>query len=583
MNKSKNKKFTAEKTEDKKSVKPKVQGPLNNLLFDSKFLLPGILLLTIIIYYRSFSNDFVLNWDDENFILKNTRVQELSTGMLTDIFTSFFRGNYFPLTAFCYALEYHFFGTQPQAYHVLNVTIHLASIYFLFHLVKKLTGRIEAAAITALLFGIHPMQVESVAWIAELKNLLYGLFFILSLLQYLRFLDSARYKYLLSAFLFFVLSSLSKSAATPLPVVLILVDIYRGRKVNTISVIEKVPFIIVSLAIGIIAIFAQQEAHALQDLSVAFSFSDRIFLTTYQVMVYLLKLFAPVNLSAFYYYPSASLGWEYFISPFIILLVIITVYKAKKMRRDLIFGLMFFIVSISVMLQLIPFGGAIIAERYVYIPYIGLFIIIGLFYCNVSDNIFAFSSKLKKPLPIVMTGFILFLAITAFNRVPVWKNSVTLFTDVIEKNPDRDFGYQYRGVARAMAGDYKGCIEDQDEAISINPKYPEAYYSRGLAKMSTGGYKSGFEDFQKAVEYKKDYYDAYNNMGTAMIKFKQFDKALGYFDKVLQFKPGFTLAYYNKGVCFYYLNNMPQACVFWGKAADLGYPKAIEMKQKFCR
>lgn len=235
------------------------------------------------------------------------------------------------------------------------------------------------------------------------------------------------------------------------------------------------------------------------------------------------------------------------------------------------------------MLQLIPFGGAIVAERYVYIPYIGLFLLIGLFYCYVSDNLYPHASKIKKPLIYCLISFGFILAIITFNRIVVWKDAVTLFTDVIEKNPDRDFGYEYRGVAKALSGDFKGCIADQTTALEINPKYPEAYYSRGLAKMNMNDNKGGFMDFQKAVEYKPDYFDAYNNMGTTMIKYKQFEKALGYFDQAIKYNAAYNIAYYNKGVCYYYLKNMSQACKFWQKASSMGYVKAGEMMRKFCK
>lgn len=553
---------------------------------ESRYILPLILLLTFIVFFSSISNDFVLNWDDENYIMKNPYIQDVSFNMIKNVFTTFYKGNYFPVTSLCYAIEFHFFGANPKPYHIINLLIHIIGVAVVFIFTKKLFRRTDAAIIVALLFGIHPMQVESVAWIAELKNVLYGLFYMLSLLYYLKHIENTnKYKYLIFSFLFFLLSDLSKSAATTIPIILFLIDFYYRRKLTYKTIIEKIPFFIVAAIIGIAAIFAQMEAHALRDISSVFSKFDIFLLSSYQTLVYLIKLFVPINLCAFYYYPvsSSAMSWEFYVSPVILILIAFGAYKLKTLKREIIFSLLFFLIGISIMLQFIAFSGVLVAERFVYTPYIGLFFIIAQVFCYYKDKIFKSSIPYKPMLIVVYCSFILFLCITTINRIPVWKNAVVLFTDVIEKNPGGDFGYQYRGVAKGLSGDFKGCIEDQNKAIEINPKYPEAYYSRGLAKMTLKDMKGAFDDFQKATELIKEYPDAYNNMGNIMLKYKQFDKALSYYDLVIQYNPKHSLAFYNKGACYYYMKDMGKACEFWEKASALGYQKAEEMRSKFCK
>ena len=222
-----------------------------------KVLLAVVLILTLIVFSNSFKNNFLVNWDDDGYILNNPTIQHLDKGSIHEIFTSFHMGNYHPLTTLTYALEYKFFKLDPLPYHWLNLIFHLCNVVLVFLFIKLLSKKNLAAVITAVLFAVHPMHVESVAWISELKDVLYTFFFLLSLLFYMQFAKKKNPAVYILSLLMFVLSLLSKSAAVVLPVLLFLIDYFQSHKQNVKSVLLKVPFFILALIFGIIALKSQ--------------------------------------------------------------------------------------------------------------------------------------------------------------------------------------------------------------------------------------------------------------------------------------------------------------------------------------
>ena len=224
------------------------------------------------------------------------------------------------------------------------------------------------------------MHVESVAWISERKDVLYTLFYLLSLLTYLQYLKTNRKaKQYIILLLFFILSLLSKVAAVTLPVLLIAIDVYKKRKITVISLLEKLPFFLLSLLFGILTILSQKNVDAFNQISTSFSVIDKIFLFSYSIIFYIFKLIAPINLSAVYYFPEVhkTLPWQYYASLPALLILLFFIIRKSSIRKEILFGVIFFLITISVMLQIVPVGTAHTAERYTYVPYLGLLFIAG--------------------------------------------------------------------------------------------------------------------------------------------------------------------------------------------------------------
>ena len=250
-----------------------------------------IVLISFIVYLPVLQNGFV-NLDDDKYIQNNPMLAAFN---LNEIFSRFVEGNYHPFTMLIYSVEYQFFGLNAEGYHAVNLLLHLLNVILVFYVVLYLSNKTEVALVASLLFGIHPLHVESVAWASELKDLLYTFFFLSGWICYLRYLKESKTKLYIYCLLLFLLSLMSKAMAVSLPVVLLLTDYFKGRKLNAKVWLEKIPFFTLSILCGVVAIFAQKSMGAIQDLDV-FPLFQRMVFACYSFITYLFKLFIPVDL-----------------------------------------------------------------------------------------------------------------------------------------------------------------------------------------------------------------------------------------------------------------------------------------------
>src|ERR1035437_9561955 len=346
-------------------------------------LVAGIVIVTFISFTPALKNDFT-NWDDDHYVSDNHLLAKPTGEAVKYFFSNFYFSNYIPLTMILYTMEYH--ATEinpatnqpkPEIFHTTSVVIHCIDVMMVFWFIFLLSGRrLDVATIVALFFGIHPMHVESVAWVAELKDVLYTFFFMGGLIAYYKYIKSGEKKNImlyLVTFILFILSGLSKPAAVIFPLVLILIDYYAKRKFTIKVWIEKVAMLLVALTLGILTVKAQ-ETEAIAKFEV-FTIFQRIMFTSYAFIDYIGKLFLPINLSAVYPYPVKMDGKFpiiFYAAPIISLCLCYGVYRTLKFTRIVAFGFLFYLVSIMLVLQFVSVGIAITADRYSYVPYIGL-------------------------------------------------------------------------------------------------------------------------------------------------------------------------------------------------------------------
>src|ERR1043165_1538299 len=245
----------------KKKQKPQKQQPVSvkkrpgkPVTGKQKYFIPLfiIVLISFIAFLPVFHNGFV-NLDDDKYIRDNPM---LAVFNLKEIFSRYVEGNYHPLTMLTYSIEYQLFGLNAQGYHAVNLLLHLLNVILVFYAILYLSNKTEIALVASLLFGIHPLHVESVAWASELKDLLYTFFFLASYICYLRYIKEPKSKFYFYCLLLFLLSLLSKAMAVSLPLILLLTDYFKGRKLNVKTWLEKIPFFALSILFGIIAILA---------------------------------------------------------------------------------------------------------------------------------------------------------------------------------------------------------------------------------------------------------------------------------------------------------------------------------------
>jgi protein O-mannosyl-transferase len=518
----------------------------------TKYLtLTGILLFTVIVFSGTLKNEILYGWDDGEYI-RDESIQNLDVNAF---FSNYYLGMYQPLAVLSLSLNHQSAGSNPAPYHTTNLLIHLINVMLVFYLFHRMTKRLEVAAIVAFLFAIHPMHVEGVAWIATRSNALYAAFYLAASLSYIIYLEKRSVSFLLLTLLFFVLSCFSKSMAITLPLLMILFDYVYNRPFDRKAVLEKIPFLLISVIFGVVAILAASQFGHIRNLAVTYHLTDRLVLSGYAVTFYLARAIVPVNLSAVYAYPGKTGDWfatEYYLAIIPLLLLIFFVIRSGKYRKELLFGLGFFLVTISVVLPLVWSRMLMLADRYTYIPYIGIFYLLTLLYNKIKDERGVTMRKYKPFIYAALLFYGVFLSVTSYQRIKVWKDAPTMITDVIEKNRsdiDVAIGYFFRGNIRDLSQDMQGALNDFSRAIELNPAYTMAYNNRGIIRGSLQDFEGALEDFNKAAEL----------------------------------EPGYADAIYNRGNVHYYLELFNEACSDWSQAELLGSKQAGVIRRKYCR
>jgi len=578
--------------------------------------LVGILIITFLAFLNSSSFDFVVGLDDGEYIVDNPVIQTLSLRSIATIFTSFANGNYHPLTTLSYAIEFKLFGLNAMGYHTTNILIHLINTALVFLLILKISSRKEIAIICALFFGIHPMRVESVVWISERKDLLYTTFYLGALYFYCEYIrNSATRKYLL-VIVFFVLSLLSKSAAITLPLVLCAFDYYFKRGISKKVIIEKIPFFVLSAVFCVVTMMSQKSLGAINTGWMPhYSALNRFFVVSYGVCFYLWKLLLPIGLSAIHYAPK-NIPPYFYAMPLLLLALVVAVWKTKILKREIIFGIAFFLSSICLTLQFIPVGYAIVSERYTYIPYIGLFFVIGHFYVAIVDGKIPWANKLIPYISYVFIAFAIFCFALTYNRNQVWKDNITLYNDIEEKYPDVPYVHYSMGKNLSAVGDlngalgefsrsialdsslpdawfgrgtiycnqknYTAAINDFKIAVSLKPNYPEAFYNLGICYLNMGNYLESVSTFTKCIEMNPNQY-IYVSRAKAFFNLKKYKEAIDDFTAALKLDPELAEALFFRGYCYYNFQQNTIACNDWKKASSLGYIKANEPINAYCK
>ena len=524
-----------------------------------------ILVITFISFYPSLKNSFN-NWDDNAYVFENISLNKPIGEAIPYFFgTHYFIGNYIPVTMLTYSLELNLGGMKPEFFHMINLILHLLNVMLVFWFIYLLSDKkIIVASIVSLFFGIHPMHVESVAWIAELKDVLYTFLFLGGLISYYKYINNKEkkeYKLLMLTFLLFALSVLSKPAAVVFPLVLLLLDYYTIRKSDIYLWIEKIPFFIVSIIFGIITIKAQEADRLLHDY---YPFSQRIFFAAHSFLDYLTKLIIPYNLSICYPYPKiidGQLPILYYLTPVIVLALLYGVYRTIKYSRLIAFGFLFFVVNIMLVLQFISVGDAIMADRYTYIPYIGLFFIIamGFYYLYHSTN--SKWSAYKQPVLIAIIILAIVCTYVTNSRCEVWRDSDSLAADLLNKFPDDRLALNNQAFLLYEHKQYDESIPLFKKAILMRPDYSMAYINLSNVYIAKNDYDNALKIIDTAIQHKPDDYDLFNKKGNILNSQNKFEDALIQYRKSLNIKPDNYKVYYNISKNFDAMHNFDSALV----------------------
>ena len=535
------------------AVKPAANEPAGkSSLIDNPIFLPTIvLLLTILIFLPVFSSDFMYTWDDKDYITDNMMIRTITFQSVKEMFTSQIGGTYVPLPLLSYAIEYKLFGLSSSGFHFTNLLIHLCCTLSIFIILRGLGLKPLFAAFGMLIFGIHPMGVESVAWATERKDLLYTLFYLATIIVYLSYLKNEKRPLICIGIclVLFVMALLSKIQAVSLPLVLLTLDFYFRRPIKPGLIIEKIPFFLLSLVFGIAGIFILKQIGALK-VNEIFTLKERIFFGAYTFNTYLVKFIAPFGLSALYPYPirtGETLPILYYTSPVLIAILGFGLYKSYPKGRPLIFGFLFFAMSVVFLLQIFGAGQGFMADRYTKIPYVGLIFICCWFIQDYLD-------KRRNHTPIVFTALTVILAlfmILSNQRTKVWENGETLWTDVIAKYPSKDSRpYACRGLYYKSKDQPEKAIADFTKDLEIDPNDVDILQYRGNIYFNKGKDDSAYADYIRAVRIRQDNALTYANLGAIYVRRNQHDSALINLSKALSKDSTLYTSYANRAVVY---------------------------------
>lgn len=490
----------------------------------SSLIFPLVIAVCAFIVFSSARNNDFTNWDDREYVINNAFIKEIN---LKEEFKREYMGNYHPLTMISLALDYYRHEFNPKAYHETNIVLHILASLAAYLFVLALTENKITAFFASLLFAVHPMHVESVAWVSERKDLLYGLFLLCALWAYVKYLGAeGKTRWFAIFTIFFLLSLFSKAQAVVFPALCLLVDYFKGRDINRRNICEKTPLFVISLIFGFEAIHAQKTIESIQDSSM-YSHFDRILFPGYGLYTYLWKLIAPLELSNFYPFPQKQNGSYpavFYVAPLVSAAMIVIVWKFFRKKKMIIFGFMFFLLSISLVLKILPVGGAVIADRYTYIPYLGLFIIVADF---LSPGLSAKGERSRNMLKAaIAVASVIIFSYLSYQRIGVWKNSVTLWRDAASKSKTSPMIYNNLGDAYTAVRQYESALIFLNEALRLKYDYDEALYNRGLVYYHQNNYKEAIDNYTLAIKYKPGHTRAYYNRSGTYYMLSQFQPAL---------------------------------------------------------
>ncbi|MBL7776269.1 MAG: tetratricopeptide repeat protein [Saprospiraceae bacterium] len=573
-----------------------------------------LLALTAVVYLPMLQHQFT-NWDDEAYVVNNALLRGPDW---LGIFTEPVVSNYHPLTVLSLAFNYQISGLNPFSYLLFNGLLHLANTVLVYHFARLISGKHQWVGLfTATVFALHPMHVESVAWVSERKDLLYTLFYLLALIRYWSYLVDARREDYFWCLALFVLALLSKPAAIVLPLGLLLLDYWKQRSFRFAKVwLEKIPFLALSVFFGILTLLIQSEK-ALVSIE-KFSLLDRFFFACYNLVAYAGYFFVPLKLSAFHPFPQpGALGWAAQAAPLAVLLVAGGIWYFRK-NRALVFGALFYLANLVLVLQLITVGNTLLSERYTYVPYIGLAFALAV---GIQEKI---SKRAWWVLPAALA---LAFGVLTRQRVHVWQNSETLWSDAIsgypgtpiphsnranyfysqallpananqskalmekaladcnaalKTRPDHFASLDVRSIIYLQFGQYENALEDASKMVDLRPADKKGYLNRGSAYERLKRYDEALADYNRCLQIDPELADALNGRGTVLFNAKkQYREALADFERALSIKEDGGY-YLNRSRCFFMLGEKSKAlenaraAQRLGARVDAGYLKLLE-------
>lgn len=565
------------------------------------WLLPALILsLTVGAFLPALKNGFV-SWDDDEVLVQNPYYRGLGWTQLSWMFTTFYMGHYQPLSWVTFALDYLLWGTEPLGYHLTSLLIHAVNaVLFYFVALRLLALGFSvpatpkdlslqvAAGFAALVFAIHPLRVESVAWATERRDVLSSLFFLWAILCYLRATavttgQRARMWWMNGGLIVYTLSLLSKASGIILPAVLLVLDVYPLRRLSggprkwfgpeaRRVWWEKVPFLLLAVTFGIIALLAQREAGALKPLE-SYGPTQRLAQALFGIAFYLWKTIAPMGLSPLYEIPSRfSLSdWPFLVTGLVVLVISAVLIIARHKWPAWLACWVCYIVTLAPVLGIAQSGVQFVADRYSYLSCLAWALLggAGIFYGwqlwgrgRLGERTFFSTMGLAA---VVVIG----LGLLTWRQAQVWHDSETLWRHVLAVDPDSSLAHNNLGNALFRRDKLEEAIKHFRQAIEIDPNYARAHYNLGYALANQGKLEEAIEHYRQTLQIDPTIVEADISMGNLLVQKDKFEEGIGHYRHALKFRPGDSETHFRLGAALAKQGHLEEAAEHFQQAVEI--------------
>lgn len=504
----------------------------------------GLVLIILSVFIQVRRHEFI-SYDDIDYVTENSYVQKgLTPESITWAFSARYASNWHPLTWLSHMLDCQLYGLNSGMHHLTNVFFHLVNTLLLFLVFKIMTGALWKSAFVAALFAVHPLHVESVAWVAERKDVLSTFFWLLTMLAYVRYTQKPNLKkYSLTLFCF-LMGLMSKPMVVTLPFVLFLMDFWplqrfqNTRPVLQRLIMEKIPLLVLAGASCIMTYLVQGSGGAMSSIEIL-PFTARAANALNSYALYAIKMIWPTQLAVFYPHPRIFSEWQVIGSCLFLSAVSWMTIFFHKRYPFLITGWLWYLGTLVPVIGLVQVGGQAMADRYTYIPLIGLFMMVAWIVPEISD---------KKKTGILAAGavaLIFILSVISFYQTRHWQNDISLFGHALHVTKNNHTMHNNLGLTLSHKGNLDQAIAHYQKALQINPEYSHAHSNLGLALARSNRHEKAIFHCRKAIQINPNMSVAYSTMGISCVKLGRLSEAITFFETALQINPGNAIDYSN--------------------------------------